>query len=116
MIPSVGDDADIDAGLAKHRIANQGINYCEGFSPTMAVPSDPRSKTGDGLCDPGDRGSGLADTQQAIRSTSLMVFGHADCDASGSGAGLAHAAKRTKGTIRSARIFGRCTLELHSER
>src|SRR6202035_1045099 len=71
----------------------------DGLGPTTVVPSGPRSKGGDGFCAPG-AGSGLAETQQAIRSTSLMVSGQADCEATGAGAGLAHAASKSKG-IRS---------------
>jgi hypothetical protein len=82
--------------------------YGEGLGPINVVPPDPRSKAGDGRCAPGGKGSGLADAQQAIRSTSLSVSGHADCDASGgAGAGLAHAAKRTNETISNARIIAR---------
>jgi hypothetical protein len=54
--------------------------YCEGLGPMMVVPSDPRSKAGSGF-GPAGTGAGATDTQQAIRSTSLMVSAHADWDA-----------------------------------
>jgi hypothetical protein len=47
----------------------------------MVVPSDPRSKAGAGFGPAPGTGAGGAETQQAIRSTSLMVSGHADWDA-----------------------------------
>ena len=57
----------------------------------MVVPSELRSKAAGG-CGPAGEGSGPADTQQATRSMSGMVSGQADCEATGAGAGLAHAA------------------------
>jgi hypothetical protein len=71
----------------------------------MGVPSLPRSKDGEGFCPPG-KGSGLPDTQQAMRSTSLMVSGHTDCNAIGAGAGSAQAASNINGTRSIARIIG----------
>jgi hypothetical protein len=69
----------------------------------MGVPSDPRSRGSEGFC-AGVKGSGPADTQQAIWSTSLMVSGQADCDAWGTG--FAHAPSRTKETSSHTGFFG----------
>jgi len=68
------------------------------------VPLDPRSKAGEGFCAPGGKGSGLAEAQQAARSTSGIVSGHSDCEATG--AGWAQAANRIKGSRNTERIIG----------
>jgi hypothetical protein len=75
------------------------------MGPMTMVPLGPRSKGGDGFCAPG-AGSGPAETQQAIRSTSRMVSLQADCEATGAGAGLTQAASKSKGIRSIARIIG----------
>src|ERR1700676_2081431 len=69
----------------------------------MGLPSGPRSRAGEGFCPAGAKGSGPADTQQAIWSTSRIVSGQADCEDTGTG--LAHAPGRTKETRSNARII-----------
>jgi hypothetical protein len=87
--------------------------YCDGFGPMMMVPSEPWSSD-DGLRAPG-AGCGAADTQQASRSTSGMVSGQADCEATGLGAGWAHAASKARVIRSTVRIIGERTPQLQSQ-
>lgn len=70
----------------------------------MVVPSELRSKAAGGF-GPLGAGSGPADIQQATRSTSGMVSGQADCEATGAGAALAHAASRISEISNPARFI-----------
>jgi len=70
----------------------------------IVAPLEPRSKAAGGF-GPLGAGSGPADTQQATRSTSGMVSGQADCEATGAGAGLAHAPSRISEISTTARFI-----------
>src|SRR5215470_7289810 len=80
----------------------------------IVVPSGPRSSADGGFC-PAGAGSGLAETQQASRSTSGMVSGHADCAATGAGSGSAQAANRMREIRATARRINE-RLRMQAER